>query len=130
MIGGGIQAKAALGVANLLPLSPVGTLRVPDATQVDALPAMVLPAAEGAAQILTAGVAGMGQKPNSAVATAHDATAQIAIAFVSQGRVERDLIVTDQWTGTLVLVPIPRKTENLFEGYGKKAKLSVTMQSS
>jgi hypothetical protein len=91
---------------------------------------MVLPAAEGAAQILAAGVAGMGQKANPAVATAHDATPQIQIASVSQGRVECDLILTNERTGAIVLVPIPRKRENLFDGYGKKARFSVTMRSS
>jgi hypothetical protein len=72
----------------------------------------------------------MGHKANPAVATAHHAALQIPIAIVSQGRLECDLILTNQCAGAIVLVPIPRKRENLFEGYGKKAKLSVTMQSS
>lgn len=127
--GGGVHPKAALGVMKLLLPSAFDCPIVPGAPVVRALLAMLLSAAERTTQIATLGVAGIGQKANPAVATAHDATPQIRIASVSQGRVECDLILTNKRTGAIVLVPIPRKGENLLDGYGKKARLSVTMRS-
>jgi hypothetical protein len=128
VVSGEVPATVALGVANLFLPFAFGCSIVPDATLVRALLPMVLPAAEGAAQIETPGVAGIGEKPNPAVATAHDTAIQIAIVF--QGRVECHLILTNKRTSAIVLVPILGKKENLLDGYGKKAKFSVTMRSS
>jgi hypothetical protein len=88
---------------------------------------MVLPAAEGAAQIETTSVAGIGEKADPAVATLHDAAGQVGTA--PQSPIQDRLILTNKRIGAIVLVPILGKGENLLDGYGKKARFSVMMRS-
>ena len=88
-----------------------------------ALPPMVLPAAERTTQVPSAGVAGMCEKADSAVRTAGDATAKLAVG--PQDRVQCGLILPDQRPGAIVLMPIRAKREELLDGDDKKARLSV-----
>ena len=86
---------------------------------------MVLSAAKGTAKILPFRVAGMREEANPAVAAPHCAALQIGT--IPQGRVERQLILTNKRTGAVVLVPILAKRENFPDGYSKTARFSVTI---
>jgi hypothetical protein len=86
---------------------------------------MVASAAERATQIQPTGVAGMREKPYPALHAASYATLQVGMR--PQDRVQRGLILTDKRLGAIILVPIWSKRENSLDGYGKKAKLSVTI---
>ncbi len=87
---------------------------------------MVLPAAKWTAEIPAARVAGMSEEAYAAVATPHRAVPQIRT--IPQDGIQRELILTDKRISTLVLVPILRKSENLFESYDRKARLSVMIR--
>ena len=97
------------------------------ATPVGLLPTVMLSAAEGTAQVPTAGIPGVSKKANAAMATGNRAVLEVRIAF--QDRVQRDLILTNQRVGAIVLVPILRKGENLLEGDDEKARFSVMIWS-
>jgi hypothetical protein len=86
---------------------------------------MVLPAAEGTAQISATRVAGMSQKANPAVATEDGTRVQNGACL--QRRVQCHLILTNKRSSAFVPVPILGKGENLSQGYGKKARLSATI---
>jgi hypothetical protein len=86
---------------------------------------MMLAAAERATQIRTVGVARMGEEPNPAVFADHRATGQFGTSF--QNGVERDLILTNKRTSTLLLVPILGKGENLLDAYDEKARLPAML---
>jgi hypothetical protein len=68
----------------------------------------------------------MSEKANPAVATAHQASAQIAV--VPQNRPQRDLILTNKRPGQIVPVPVGAKLVNLFQAYEKKARFCVIMR--
>jgi len=86
---------------------------------------MVLSAAKGTAKILPFRVAGMREEANPTVAALHGAALQIGT--IPQGRVERQLILTNKRTGAVVLVPILAKREKFPDGYSKTARFSVKM---
>jgi hypothetical protein len=87
---------------------------------------MMLAAAERAAQILTVVVARMREEPNSALFAVRHATGQLGTSL--QNGVERDLILTNERTSTLLLVPVLGKRENLLDAYDEKARLSVMLR--
>jgi hypothetical protein len=87
---------------------------------------MVLAATEGAAQILTARVAGMREEADPAVPAAHQATGQIGT--VPQNGVERDLILTNKRTSAIILMPILGKGENALDAYDKGIRLCVMIR--
>ena len=87
---------------------------------------MVPPAAKWTAEIAAARVAGMSKEAYPAVATPHRAVLQIRT--IPQDGIQRELILTDKRISTLVLMPILRKSENLFESYEIKARLSVMIR--
>ena len=68
---------------------------------------MMLPAAEGVAQVNAAGIARVRTKPNAAVAAASGTVLQVWM--VPQDRVQSELILTNKRVSAVVLVPIPRK---------------------
>jgi hypothetical protein len=86
---------------------------------------MVLAAAELAAEIQPARVAGMRKEANSAVAAAHRAVLQIRT--LPQRGIQRDLILTNERLGAIVLVPILAKSKNFRDGYRKIIRFSVKM---
>ena len=77
------------------------------------------------AQIKSVRVAGMRKEANPAVAAPHCAALQISTT--PQGRIQRQLILTNKRTGAVVLMPILVKRENFCDGYRKIAKFSVKM---
>jgi hypothetical protein len=95
------------------------------APRVGALAAMVLAAAELAAEIQPARVAGMRKEADPAVAAAHRAVLQIRT--LPQRGVQRDLILTNERLGAIVLVPILAKSKNFRDGYRKIIRFSVKM---
>ncbi len=123
---GRLLTTAALAVTSFFVLSSLGGSIVLGTTSVRALPSMLFPAAEWAVQISPASIAGMGEKADPAVATAHQATAQFRLA--PQNRPQRHLILTNKRPGRVVPVPVGPKNVNLLEGYEKKDKFCVTMR--
>jgi len=91
------------------------------------LPPVTLPTPERTPQVPPTCVAGMREEANPAVRAVREAPLKLGMGL--QDRVQRGLILPDKRPGAIVLVPIRAKRENLLEGYGKKAKLSVTMWS-
>jgi len=85
----------------------VGGLIVLPAPRVGLLPAVVLTATEGAAEILAFGIAWMRQKANAAVAT-EDRTA-CQTGMIAQEGIERQLILTNKRVGAVGLMPIGTK---------------------
>jgi hypothetical protein len=86
---------------------------------------MVLAAAEVAAQIQPARVARMRKEADPAVAATHRAVLQIRT--LPQRGVQRDLILTNERLGAIVLVPILAKSKNFRDGYSKIIRFSVKM---
>jgi hypothetical protein len=84
---------------------------------------MVLSAAELAAQIPAARVAGMREEAYATVATRHRAALQVRTG--SQEGIQRDLILTNERLGAIVLVPIFAKSKNFRDGYRKTTRFSV-----
>lgn len=117
--------KAALRIAKPFLLFGLGLLRVSPAAFLAQFPAMILAAPERAAQIFTARVARMGEEPNPAVFAVHCATGQLGTSL--QNGIERDLILTNKRTSTLLLVPILGKRENLPDADYEKARLSAML---
>ena len=109
----------------LRPSAGVGSI-VLSAPLIGPLAMMVPPAAKWTAEIAAARVAGMSEEAYAAVATPHRAVPQIRT--IPQDGIQRELILTDKRISTLVLVPILRKSENLFESYEIKARLSVMIR--
>ena len=68
----------------------------------------------------------MREKADPAVATAHQAAAQLRM--VPQNRPQRDLILTNKRPGRIVPVPVGAKLVNLFQAYEKKARFCVIMR--
>ena len=86
---------------------------------------MVLPAAERAAEIPAAPVAGMREEANPAVTAVYRAVPQLRT--LPQDGVQGELILTDERLGAIVLVPILAKSKNFRDGYSKSDRLSVKM---
>ena len=108
--------RSALSRLIVLPTPRVGTLAT-----------VVLSAAKGTAKILPAGVAGMSEETNSAVATLHCAVLQLRM--IAQDAIQRHLILTDKRVDAVVLVPILAKSKNFRDRYDKRARFSVIMLS-
>lgn len=68
----------------------------------------------------------MSEKADPAVATAHQAAAQLRV--LPQNRPQRDLILTNKRPGRIVPVPVGEKLVNLFQAYEKKARFCVIMR--
>jgi hypothetical protein len=111
VVGG--DRKAALRVTKLFLPFGLGLLVVSPAAIPAQFPAMMLAAAEWATQILAVAVARMREEPNPAVFAVRRATAQLVTSL--QNGVQRDLILTNKRTSTLLLVPILGKSENLLD---------------
>lgn len=86
---------------------------------------MMPPTAEWTTQVQPTCIPGMSEKPNPTVNAGSDATLKLGMEL--QDRVQRGLILPDKRPGAIVLMPIRVKREKLLDGYGKKAKLSVTI---
>jgi hypothetical protein len=121
----GADRKAPLRVTELFLASGLGLAIVFAAALPAQFPAMMIATAERAVQILTLGVARMGEEPNPAVFALDCAAGQLGTSF--QNRVERNLILTNKRTSTLLPVPILGKDKNLFDAYDKKARLSAIL---
>jgi hypothetical protein len=93
------------------------------APRVAELAMMVLSAAKGTAEIPTTRIAWIREEANPAVAAAHCAVLQIRNS--PQGRIQRQLILTNKRTGAVVLMPILAKREDFRDGYQKIARFSV-----
>ena len=91
------------------------------------LPAMLLPAAKGTAQVQPTCAARMSKKADSAVAAASDTATQVGIRL--HNGVQRGLILAHERVSAIVLVPVRTKGEKPLESYDKKAKLSPIMES-
>ncbi len=94
---------SALGRAIVLPAPLVG-----------ALPVVVLPAAELAAEIHPACVTGVCQEANPAVTAVYGAALQVRTT--AQDGVQRELILTNKRISAVVLMPILAKEENFRDG--------------
>ncbi len=116
---------ACRSVELFLVRSPLVCLIVLPAPCIASLATMVLSAAKRAAEISTTRIAWMREEANPAVAAADCAVLQIRNS--PQGRIQRQLILTNKRTGAVVLVPILAKRENFRDGYGKIARFSVKM---
>jgi hypothetical protein len=120
-----MDGLAAFAVETFLVPSALGRLIVPSAPRVGQLPTMVLPAAELAAQIPAARVTGMREEAYATVATPHRAVLQVSTA--TQDGIQRELILTNERLGAIVLVPILAKSKNFRDGYSKITRFSVKM---
>ncbi len=118
---------APLAVETFLVLSGGVLSIVLSAPLIGAQAAMVLPAAERAAEILTTRVAGMCQEADPAVAAANRAVLQIRT--IAQDGIQRALILSNKRKGAVVLVPLFAKRENVGDRYDKSARFSVKMSS-
>lgn len=87
---------------------------------------MVLPAAERAAYVPSIGVLGPHQERNPAMSAADHASLQPGIPF--QLGVQFETILLDNRLGAIIQMPIRPESENPLQGYGKKAKFSITMR--
>jgi len=119
-------AALAAAIEAFLLLPSDGRLIVGGTPLAGTLPPVMLPAAERTTQVPPTSVAGMRKEPNPAVRAVSDAAAKLGMGL--QDRVQRGLILPDKRPGAIVLVPIRAKREKLLDGYGKKARLSVTMR--
>jgi hypothetical protein len=118
-----LYGLASFAIEELFVPSAVDRLIVPLAPRVGELPTMVLSAAELAAQIPAARVAGMREEAYATVATPHGAVPQVRT--VSQEGIQRDLILTNEWLGAIVLVPILAESRNFRDDYRKTTRFSV-----
>lgn len=80
-------------------------------------------ASEGATQIMTSAVAWMREETNATVAASHRAVLQVRT--ISQQGIESELILLNERTSVIMLVPIFSKRENFGECYDEIAKFSV-----
>ena len=74
---------------------------------------------------MAARVAGMRKEANPAVAAGHGALSPTRT--IAQGRIERQLILTNKPTDAVVLVPILAKRKEFRDGDNKNERFSVTM---
>lgn len=113
-------------VERLLDLASARSSIVIAASPPSAFSSVVQSTAKGTAQILSTRVAGMSQKPNSAVATAREATLQIVI--ILHRLVERQLILPNERKNVIVSMPIGTKLETFRQPDDKNTRFSVTMR--
>jgi hypothetical protein len=95
------------------------------APRVRQLLAIVLTATELAAQVPPMCISRMREEPNPTPAAADRTACQIPM--IAQDGIQRQLILTNKRTGTLVPMPIPAKRKEFADGYDKNAKFSVRM---
>lgn len=91
------------------------------------LPPEVCSTTEWTTQVLSAGVAAIGQEPNSAVHAVHRTVAQLRMQL--QDGVQFRLIVTNKRMSAIILVPVGPKSEKLPDRDDKKARFSVRMRT-
>ena len=121
----GLDVLDAGRVLSFLVRSPLVRLIVLPASRVATLATMVLSAAKGTAEIPTTRIARMREEANPAVAAAHRAVRQIRT--IPQDGIQRQLILTNERKGAVVLMPVLAKRENFRDGYRKTVKFSVKM---
>ena len=119
----GRSLDTCCSIELLLVRSPLVCLIVLPAPRVAALATMVLPAAKLAAEIPAAPVAGMSKEANPAVAASHRTILQART--IAQDGIQRELILTNERLGAIVLVPILAKNKNFRDGYSKITRFSV-----
>jgi hypothetical protein len=89
------------------------------------LATMVLTATERAEEILPIRIPRMCQEANAAMAAGGCTACQTGM--IAQDGIQRELILTNERTDAVVLMPIRAKRKEFPEGYDKNAKFSVTM---
>ena len=82
-------------------------------------------ASEGATQVMTSAVAWMREETNATVAALHGAVLQVRTN--SQQGIESELILPNERTSAIMLVPIFSKRENFGDSHHQIAKFSVKM---
>ena len=90
------------------------------------LPPMLRSAAKRTTQVRPACISGIRQKTQTAVHAANHATPQLGMAL--QHGVQGQQILPDQRPGTVVLVPISSRSEELPDRNDKKARFWVTLE--
>ena len=95
------------------------------APRVGPFAAMALAATEFTAKIFPIRIPRMREEANPTTA-APDRTA-CQTRMLAQDGIQRQLILTNKRTGTLVPMPIPAKRKEFADGYDKNAKFSVRM---
>lgn len=115
----------AAGIELFLLPSPNDGLVVRGTTLLGSLPTMMLPTAKRTTQVHTAGVAGMREKPDPAVAAAHGARLELRMGL--DDGIQRKLIFLKQRLRARVLMPILAKGEELLDSDDKKAKRAVIL---
>ncbi len=120
-----VLGLTSLAVEQFLVLSAIGLLIAPLAPLIGKLATIVHAAAKGTAEIKPVRVAGMREEAYPAVAAPHCTALQIMT--IPQGRIQRQLILTNKRTGAVVLMPILAERENFRDGFGKIARFSVKM---
>lgn len=93
------------------------------AASVGLLPAVVSSASEGATQILAPAVAGMCEETNPTVAAPHRAVLQVRT--ICQQGIQSDLILPNERTSAIKLVPVLSKREHFGDSHHQMAKFSV-----
>ena len=89
------------------------------------LAAVMRTASERTVEIPPIGVPRMCQEANRAMTAVDRAACQTGM--IAQDPIQRDLILTNKRTGTIVLMPIRAKCKEFPGGYDKNAKFSVKM---
>jgi len=82
-------------------------------------------ASEGATQVLTSAVAWMREETNATVTARQRAVQQVRT--LRQQGIQSDLILPNERTSAIMLVPIFSKRENFGDGDHQMAKFSVKM---
>jgi hypothetical protein len=95
------------------------------AALVHLLAAVMRTASERTVEIPPIGVPRMCQEANRAMTAVDRAACQTGM--IAQDPIQRDLILTNKRTGTIVLMPIRAKCKEFPGGYDKNAKFSVKM---
>jgi hypothetical protein len=126
-------------IERLLGFAPFRSLNVLTASPPSVFSSVMQSTAEGTVQILSAGIAGMSEKPNSAVPTEHEAGQQIGILDglverllmqigILDGLVECLLILLNELAGAILSMPIGTKRETFRQSDNKNARFSVKMR--
>jgi len=85
-----------------------------------------LPAAKGASQIVSLGVAWMGQEQDAAMPAALQAWLQLGLR--PDSRAQQECVDPDQVADLPLSPPARRKLEMLLDSYCKKARLSLMIE--
>jgi hypothetical protein len=121
------QALLPATIETLLQTPSLVRSTVCSSPLIGTLSAMVPPTTKRTAQIPPTVVPGMREEANPALLAVNGAVLKLRMSL--QNRVQRRLILPDNRLGAVVLVPIRAKREKPLDGYGKKARFSVTMLS-